>query len=330
MEHCSEDLRRKAVDLSQEKILISNFHGTEQESDLTEPANCNGYGRIRHFKLFTSEGWPQNPLPIEPAYKALGLPVTPMIRTQLFQIAICNWRCWYCFVPDDLRSAAPNHSRWFSAFELINLYLQEPNHPRVIVLSGGQPDLVPEWIPWMMSALRLRGLEHKTYLWSDDNLSTDFFWRFLNNNQLGTIQSFRNYGKVGCFKGFDQESFSFNTTADPSLFYKQFELMKRFVNFGIDIYAYVTLTTPSADSIEQKVRIFVDKLQEIDVNFPLRTIPLEIKVFTPIQSRIKFANKIALENQQIAVRVWQDELRNRYSKIELTKPITEVLFQKKN
>lgn len=324
-----EDLRKKVVNINQEKILISNFYETEQEQDLTEPANCNGYGRIRHFKLLTSEGWPQNKLPIEPAYKALGVQAASTLRTQLFQIAACNWRCWYCFVPLDLRSADLNYSKWFSASELIDLYLKECDPPRVIVLSGGQPDLVPEWILWMMSALHSRNLEHKVYLWSDDNLSSDFFWHFLNEDQIEFVRCYKNYGKVGCFKGFDKESFSFNTAADPFLFDKQFEVIERYINLGIDIYAYVTLTTPSTDSIDKKLRIFIDRLQNVDRNLPLRTIPLEIKVFTPVLSRINNSNRIALTNQNIAIKIWQDELKNRFSNIELEKPITDILFHKK-
>ena len=50
----------------------------------------------------------------------------------------------------------------------------------VLDLTGGQPDLVPEWILWMMCELRARGLERKVYVWSDDNLSNDYFWRFLS------------------------------------------------------------------------------------------------------------------------------------------------------
>jgi len=31
-----------------------------------------------------------------------------------------------------------------------------------------------------MKELNCRGLAEQTYLWSDDNLSTDYFWRFLS------------------------------------------------------------------------------------------------------------------------------------------------------
>ncbi len=101
----SEYYRARAVDLQNKRLLITNFRGTAQEPDLSEPPNCDGFGRVRHFRRATSAGWPANPLPIDPACKALALPVTDQLRAQVFQNAVCNWRCWYCFVPFNLLAA---------------------------------------------------------------------------------------------------------------------------------------------------------------------------------------------------------------------------------
>jgi hypothetical protein len=40
---------------------------------------------------------------------------------------------------------------------LVELYASEALRPAVIDLSGGSPDLTPEWIPWMMRSLGGRG-----------------------------------------------------------------------------------------------------------------------------------------------------------------------------
>ena len=88
----------------------------------------------------------------------------------------------------------------------------------MIDLTGGQPDLTPEWVPWMIEELRRRELTNKVYLWSDDNLSNDYFWRYLTDDQRAAIKGYRNYGRVACFKGIDRGSFAFNTGADPALF----------------------------------------------------------------------------------------------------------------
>src|ERR1044072_2715220 len=149
----SEHLRTRVVDVPSRKLLVARLSGSEQESDLSFPPNCNGFGRVRHFKQETSPGWPSNPLPIIPACRALGMHASPMMTAQVFQNAACAWRCWYCFVPYNLLSADPKRSAWFTSAELVELYQAEPNRAAIIDLSGGSPDLVPEWTVWMMEAL---------------------------------------------------------------------------------------------------------------------------------------------------------------------------------
>jgi uncharacterized Fe-S cluster-containing radical SAM superfamily protein len=316
--------REQSVDLGTGRLLVTNFHNTEQEEDFTEPANCNGFGRVRHFQRKTSEGWPENPLPIDPACKALGLQRVDMIRAQVFQNASCNWRCWYCFVPFDLLAANRKYSDWLSPAQLINLYLQQPDPPKMIDMTGGQPDLVPEWVPWMMDEVRVRGLESEIYLWSDDNLSNDYFWRFLSDEDREVIAKYSNYGRVCCFKGFNAESFAFNTLAEPALFDRQFELMGRLLTAGIDLYAYVTITTPSAEGIVEDMGRFIDRLQALDENLPLRTIPLEVEIFTPVQKRLDEVKRRALKNQWTAVEAWQKELERRFSSGDRARNVADV------
>ena len=57
-EALSAKYRSAAVDPQRKRLLITNFHGTEQEKDFSEPANCRGFGRVRHFRRVTSTGWP--------------------------------------------------------------------------------------------------------------------------------------------------------------------------------------------------------------------------------------------------------------------------------
>jgi uncharacterized Fe-S cluster-containing radical SAM superfamily protein len=317
-------MRERAIDPDQKRILITNYHGSNQEKDLTEPANCQGYGRIRHFNRDTGTEWPENPLPIVPAARALNLEHRDSLKAQVFQNAACNWRCWYCYVDFALLSADPNKAGFLTADQLVDLYLQETDRPLIIDLSGGQPDLVPEWVPWMMAALKSRGLEMSTYLWSDDNLSTDYFSKFLIEEDRELISSYPNYGKVCCLKGFDETSFSFNTGASPDLFEKQFELIAEQLNTGIDIYLYVTFTSPSRESIPSRMAAFVDRLQGLHPNLPLRTVPLQIRVYTPMRSRMESIEHEAMANQQIAVNAWSELLASRFSSDQLNSEITEI------
>ena len=316
--------REVGLDPDGRRVLMTNFLGTEQEHDLSEPPNCGGFGRIRHFRRITTSGWPPNPLPIDPASNALGIPEEDVMRAQVFQNAVCNWRCWYCFVPFNLLSANRKHSDWLTASQMLDLYLDQPTPPKVIDLTGGQPDLTPEWVPWMIREIQARGLENSTYLWSDDNLSTDYFWRYLPAEDIDLVRQARNYGRVCCFKGFDEESFTFNTLADGALFSRQFELMRRFLDLGIDLYAYVTLTSGDPERISAHVRSFVDRLQSLHNNLPLRTVPLEIKVFSPVQSRLRQTHQQALRNQQLAVEAWSRELTERFTLEERNTPVARV------
>jgi uncharacterized Fe-S cluster-containing radical SAM superfamily protein len=263
-------------------------------------------------------------LPIDPAARALQLGTVDAIRAQVFQNAICSWRCWYCFVDFDLLSANTEFSAFKSADELIDLYLCESDRPPVIDLSGGQPDLVPEWGSWIVESLLHRGLQSSVYIWTDDNLSNDYLWRFLQPKQIQRLAAFRNYGRVGCFKGFDAESFTFNTKADPALFEQQFVLMRRLVEAGFDVYGYVTLTSSNESNIETKVSEFIDRLQEsVHPNFPLRTVPLRVSVFTPTRDRVGPEQEKSLHIQEIAVTAWNNEVARRYPPDVRSRNITE-------
>lgn len=316
--------RNRIIRDDNKQVLIAKLSDSLQEQDLAKPPNCNGLGRIHHFRRKSTTPWPENPLPLDPACKALKLPKVDLIEVQVFQCAACNFNCWYCFVPPELMKANTNCSEWCDSKSLIDLYLKQDCAPKVIDLSGGQPELIPEWVVWMMKAIEQRGLASEVYLWSDDNLSTDFFWRFLTTSQRNFIENYPNYGRVGCFKGFDEQSFCFNTNMNSSLFHQQLELMTRLLKTKIDIYAYVTFTTPSINNLDYKISEFVDRLQEINENLPLRIIPLEIKRFTPTNERLSCERTKALEYQYIVVKKWQEELEKRYSKELRVQAITEI------
>ncbi|SEM70759.1 radical SAM protein [Bradyrhizobium sp. OK095] len=326
-------LRARAIDIESGRILISRLTGSGQEIDLTLPANCNGYGRVRHFRLATADGWPQNPLPIAPACRALGLAAVPELMTALvFQNAACAWRCWYCFVPEELLKADVNRSEWFTAADLVGLYQQIPDAPRIIDLSGGSPDLVPEWTPWMMRALMNAGLHETTYLWTDDNLSTTYLFDAVSREDLNLLRSYRNYGRVCCIKGFDASSFTFNTRAAPRGYDRQFEVLHQLLKLGLDLYGYVTLTSPNTDGVTQGVADLLDRLQAIEPNFPLRMVPLRIQVFTPVEQRLTrdIERERSLAVQEEAIAAWTDEIVRRFSPELRARPIYDVPLDRRD
>lgn len=317
-------LRERSVRPETKQLLITRFDGSAQEDDLTEPPNCGGYGRIHHFRMVTPDPWPDNPLPILPAAHRLRVPAEMVTNAQVFQNAACNWRCWYCYVPYNLLAANEHHSAWLSVGQLVDLYLAEDERPVVIDCSGGQPDLVPEWLPWMMDELSRRGLAESIYLWSDDNLSNDYFWRYLSTEQLRTVAEYRNYGRVCCFKGYSRASFAFNTKADPALFERQFDLFARLKQLGIDLYAYATFTAVDDSDLVNEMSCFVDRLQQIHVRLPLRLVPLRIEDYGVVSSRLREPHRRAMTVQEQAVSAWNEELRSRFTPAELSVPMPLV------
>lgn len=320
----SARLHERAVRVDSGELLISSFAGSGQENDLTEPPNCSGAGRVRHFRKATSPGWPPNPLPIDPARAFLGLEPDDAIEAQVFQNAVCNWRCWYCYVPFNMLAGDEKRSSWVTPQRLVDQYLQLSDRPPMIDLTGGQPDLVPEWVPWTMTALTAAGSADSVYLWSDDNLSNDYFFRYLSNETRSMIAEYPGYGRVCCFKGFDEQSFAFNTKASPELFDRQFVLFSQLLDAGIDLYAYATFTSPSAEHVPELMSGFVDRLQRISESLPLRLVPLEIAEYGPVTPRLKDVHRVSMDVQQRAIEAWVTELHRRFSPKDLALPITEV------
>ena len=230
-------------------------------------------------------------------------------------------RCWYCFVPDQLLQARRDRGAWFTAADLLDRYLAETDRPNVIDLSGGNPDLVPEWPLWMAREIQRRGMESGVYLWSDDSLSSGYISERLSEKDARALAEMPNSGRVGCFKGYSAKSFAFNTNAAPCLFDRQFEIMGRLVSWGFDVYGYVTLTTPNTARVAEEVRDFMDRLQRIHPNLPLRTIPLRICAFTPTRRRLNKTREEAMMFQQQAVEAWLSVLEERFSAHARSMPV---------
>ena len=318
-------LREKTVDTVGERLLLARIAGSTQEQDLRKPPNCDGYGRIHHFRRHLDPRWTEIAIPMDPACKALGIPRQELMNAEVFQYAACNLSCWYCFVPQELTRGEEQHGRWFSARELVRLYQAQPEPPQIIDLSGGNPELVPEWVPWMMKALKDAHLERKVYLWSDDSLTNTVAGKWLSPSDSELMRSYHAYGRVGCFKGFSPESFHFNTGMAAEQFDQQFRAMASLLSVGIDVYAYVTLTTPSVDHLRADIRSFVERLQALRLNLPLRTIPLEIVSFSPTKARITDVRLKAITCYQYdAVDCWREELKSRFSSEQLATNVADV------
>lgn len=309
-------MRERIVRSATREVLVTKLSGSSQEADLQSPVNCGGLGRIRHFRRTTAAGWPENFLPIVPAAKALGLEPPTEMEAQVFQNAACAWRCWYCYVPFELLGGDERKAEWITADRLVQRYADLKDRPPILDLSGGSPDLVPEWPVWTAEALLRRGLENDVYLWSDDNLSTDLTLKLLTEADWSILRSVR-YGKVCCIKGFDAESFAYNTGADEIEFERQFERLAGYIGKGLDLYAYVTLTGPRPDRVSREIPRLIERLERVSKGMTRRTVPLRIEMFGPtIARRTKVDREVAKSTQEKAIEVWNSIVVPSFSEIE--------------
>ena len=315
--------RTSVYDSNSRKYLIAKIAESEQEKDLSLPPNCAGFGRIRHFRRKLDDDW-FDPLPMDPMSKSLNLPYIDRVEAQVFQISSCNLRCWYCFVPDNLKKGDQIRAASFTAEELVGLFIEANNNIRLLDLSGGNPELVPEWLIDTMKALDKYGLKEHVYLWSDDALTTDYFFRYLSKDDIKIIRNYPHYGKVGCFKGFDQQSFCFNTNLDIAYYEQQFELFTRYIEIGLDVYGYVTFTTDNVNGIDYKIHDFINRLQKVHPLLPLRIVPLKIVKFSPVGRRINSAYETAIDNQMVVHQEWRKQLRTIYGDAQLAQRISDI------
>ncbi|MDP4006391.1 radical SAM protein [Methylobacterium sp. NEAU K] len=298
-------LRSRIIDPETRSVLVSRICGTLQERDLSAPTNCDGLGRVRHFQRHVLPGWPDNPLPIAPAARWLGVQPPLEMTAQVFQLAACAWRCWYCYVPYSSLRAAPERSVWRTADALVDAYLGLNERPPILDLSGGSPDLAPEWIAWTLEAVERRGASRTTFVWSDDNLSSDRLLDGKGKPILDVIARYPNYGRACCLKGLDAPSFAFNTRAHPDGFERQLTILAGYARSAIDIYVYLPLVGPPSACPRAQVEAILERLIAIRPDLPARTVPLFIGRFQTMVGRIDASRERALERQWELLEHWE-------------------------
>jgi uncharacterized Fe-S cluster-containing radical SAM superfamily protein len=199
-------------------------------------------------------------------------------------------------------------SEWLSPEDMVERYLAETDRPQIIDLSGGSPDLVPEWIAWTMDALQRRKLAASVYLWSDDNLSSRLLMSKELRPVLNRIERYAGYGRVCCLKGFDSSSFAFSTGASENQFGFQLEILRSYLMTSIDLYGYVTLISAPAKDHLDKIRRLMDCLQAMREDFIGRIVPLRIEKFSTMTARLDAQRSNALRYQDELLQIWLEEL----------------------
>jgi len=270
----------------------------------------------------------QNP-PYSAAYRLSNEPKN-YNKALTVQVAGCNYDCNFCYIPRELNSASTKYGKYFSAKEIIEIFLEarkvssEPLN--VIRLTGGEIIIVPEIIKDIYEELESMGL-NEIYVWIDTNLSTT---RYLEDveNDLKPIFKKRNVGIIGCFKGVYKEDFSIITGCEQRFYENQFETAKLFLNWKADFYSYLPALVYE-NNIEEKIKNFIEKLRSLNKNLPLR---IEVDMIIEYSSAIinlteksKEGRPLPKTNQRTFFDLWYNKLLPKYySKEMLEKFCCEV------
>lgn len=323
----AEIIRPRMIDLKNKKVLLASFEDSSQAQDIPEAQRFGDYFRV---KIYTKKKEAEQGLDnfrSEPAGIAalrLNTNIAECNAVFLGQVNGCNLQCWQCYVDDKNKSGNPKYGKFFSAEEILTQFLIESRKAQfssdpdvkvnILRLSGGDPFLVPEFILWIVEAVENFRLQDFIYLWVDTNLMTgDFYWKYLSDEQRTKIRNFKNIGFMGCYKGYDEESFTKTCGAAPEFFKEQFKIHRRLVDEGLDVYTYLYPLTYSEENLREKIIGFMNRLQaEINLYAPMRLTTPYVKLYSPTEMRINPEREKALELQYKAIKIWKEEIEKRF------------------
>lgn len=140
------------------------------------------------------------------------------------------------------------------------------------------------------------------------------------------------FGICGCFKGFDKETFEFNTNAPKNLFDKQFinaqTILKNLYNNG-ELFFYVPeiLENINKQEMERKIIYFYKRLvSKVHKLAPLRVTVLKIKEYEVNKEKIDFER---LESG-LTRKLWLKLLKKKYPIDLIWLPQYQIIFKKEN
>ena len=310
--------------LKKNKFLMSKIITNSDKEKRRLNVNCNEFGRIRIFQRKKFSDWNEDPIPMDIISNKMKIGKLNEIPVQMFEVAKCNLHCWWCYLPKQLRNITEEYTKWFSVSELFNVFERENNDVKVIYLSGGNPELVPEFVYSYMKELDKRKRSQEIFLWSDDVLTTDYLVEKMSEEQINYMTKYKNYAKVCCLKGFDNESFEYNTGINGKEFDNQIKRLKICIDIGFDVYGYIILVCKDLNNIEFKIKQIMNKLQEISYFLPLRIIPIKIEKFSAVIERLNEEREQSILNQYQVLKIWNNELKNRFTKAEIKCNIADL------
>jgi len=242
------------------------------------------------------------------------------------QVALCDFYCWYCYVPDELLRG--RKVQYSTPREVMERFLEIRNNDKkqglesnVLRISGGEPFLAPDLILECLEYLRDNGMEREVLVWSETNLSPflkeqpDQFvlaeiWLEEQGKSLKDFAFFKNFVLHPCLHGTTSLNFSQTTLVREDFFDPLVEAFGLLIDYRIDIYPTISSNTCPSTHIGD---LFL-RLKEIHEKLPLRFALIEYHFDYPIiderLSRSRRQGIIYGKNAMIAK--WNELLQKNY------------------
>lgn len=248
-------------------------------------------------------------------------PLKDYANTFIYQTKACNLYCPWCYVDDSNKNAKKENGKYFSIKKIVDVFEKERKNQILLNFrpSGGEPSLVPEQWLLALRELEKRGLRDEIFVQGDNNLTTGYFIKYLEEkeeiekNLLEKIGEYENFGLLCSFKGTDPVSFSKATGAKPELHEIQFDTFYILTKAGINTYPFIY--DPNPNTLEEFMEKAAKKFGDV---FYLKTSIFRLKLYGPEKNRLK--------HQGISIKDYQKQLDENFRK---SKEIMQDLIWKK-
>lgn len=287
-------------------VLFANLLDTQEAADSCHQINHGGFGRIRIFKNFSFH----IETDILERRKFFRLSSEgewcDQFQTQVFQIGVCPFRCRYCFVDrENLDGTNPNSS-FFKPTDILQMFLESWPNICNLDLSGGSPDLCPEFLFELLTEIERINLKGKVTIWVESNLDIRYYSKF-PLDKINYISTFPNFHLLCSLKGWNTSSVAYNTRNTAS-FDKQLDGLGFFIQHNFPLSVYLVFIGQKIADYNEVVTLF-QQLYHISHELPEYCVPLYIKKFhAQRECGYQFLN--TYDDQRRAATWWDEQILN--------------------
>ena len=215
------------------------------------------------------------------------------------QVGLCNYHCWYCYVPEDILRGKRVQS--LTAEQLVESFLQTRAKERtrglesnVLRISGGEPFLAPDLVLQCLEYIERVGLQEEVFVWSETNLSPFLkeagdqstlveTWLEEQGKTLEDLASFNNFALHPCLHGTTFLDFAQTTLVRAEFFDRLVSAFGTLVDCRVDIYPTLSSNTSPSEGLEY----LFSKLKTISKKLPLRFALIEDDFnYPPVDERL--------------------------------------------